>query len=309
MLDTIELKITPQMVSLKEWREIESNFKVQSSHYYHDSSTEYRKRYLNNINVTSSAKSYTIRGSLSKFLYENNCYSLSYEDIKTALRILEDTLEIPLKKAKVTRIDFASNLLMKHPPECYINHLLDIEGFNRFDNKSTLSFKGKNTEISFYNKVREKRNKFNAVPKAWKDENILRYELRLKNNIDYIFETTVTVANLFDEGFYIQLWEKWAEMYYKIKTTQKVYINLMNCNKPKDFEDQILRFGYMAYGIANALEDVKQLRQLKRFKNDYQYSKLKAKINGLVNQNVITPSNELINELDAKIEQAILYYR
>lgn len=309
MIDSLELKLTPDMVSLQEWRDIEMNFNTESTHSYRKSNLTYRKRYLHNVNVTSGEKSYTIRGSLSKFVYGNNCYTMAFEDVQNALTVLEDTLGIPIKKAKVTRIDLAINMLMEHPPECYLKHLLYIDGHSRYDNKSTLTFKSNASEITFYDKVKEKKGKYSASPKIWKDENVLRYELRLKKNLDSLFETSVRVSNLFDVKFYIQLWEKWAEVYSHVQKSKDIQINLMRCKKPKDFEDQFLKKGYMAYGVAKALEDVNQLQRLNCFSQSSQYSKLRAKIKGFVTPEILSPPNELVQELDNKIENAILYYR
>jgi hypothetical protein len=60
-----------------------------------------------------------LKGSLAKYLFGDNLHTLTRWYTEEALKKLSDDLHIDLGKAKVTRLDVATNLHTKRPPADY----------------------------------------------------------------------------------------------------------------------------------------------------------------------------------------------
>ena len=69
--------------------------------------SSYMQGDLKNMRVTFNEGSISIKGSLPKYYFGNNCETLSKSNTKEALENISSDLSIDINKAKVTRIDFS----------------------------------------------------------------------------------------------------------------------------------------------------------------------------------------------------------
>ena len=76
--------------------------------------------YLGSLKVSISENRVKIYdSSLCKYFLGDNFKTLSKGDTKKAIEKISDCLQLPFHLAKVTRIDFAQNLIMQHDEKVY----------------------------------------------------------------------------------------------------------------------------------------------------------------------------------------------
>ncbi len=186
---------------------------------------------LNNFKISiryslldKSINRISFEGSIPKFLYGNNLASCSPSDVELVLNSLSDILEIPLDDAKITRIDFGVNFLVKYPVSVYMKAIQEFPRHKRVvEGRESVSFRIKSNtkEITFYDKILEmqkdkkSRQALSTIPDFIKEINILRYEVkslrghsiipRLKNltfidvctseTFNYLYEVLVATFN------------------------------------------------------------------------------------------------------------------
>lgn len=95
--------------------------------------------YLDGLRVSVTENTVTIKGSLSKYLYENNIRTLTLAHTEEAIKRLGRTLNLPMDKADVMEVEIAENFKMDNPPELYISKLksLGTSHPNRWDSGTT----------------------------------------------------------------------------------------------------------------------------------------------------------------------------
>ena len=98
---------------------------------------------LDNLKVTVSMAGVSIKGSLAKFHFPNNTYTLNRHHVKEAIIKLSDTLHIDLLQANVTRLDVSTNFIMKSDVSSYFDVLGLCTHFNRVQATNTITIKEK----------------------------------------------------------------------------------------------------------------------------------------------------------------------
>jgi hypothetical protein len=100
----------------------------------------------------------------------------------------------------------------RHPVQVYYNHLGELKYSKRSpitngagDIEGMYYFKRLGL-LLFYNKLKEQRDKGQAIPELYQNRNVLRYEQRYQKNLAKSFNVErVTAVMLFDEAFYINV--------------------------------------------------------------------------------------------------------
>jgi hypothetical protein len=82
-----------------------------------------------NYKVNISPQGISFKGSLAKYFLPDNFHTLTRSDSERAIEKMADEIHLPMKQAKVTRIDFAQNFIVKYPPEAYYNYLGDCQHY------------------------------------------------------------------------------------------------------------------------------------------------------------------------------------
>jgi hypothetical protein len=73
----------------------------------------------------------SLKGSLPKFVLPTNIHTLSRVGACQAIEMLSDTLHLPIKEAKVTRLDVSTVLIVNRPPCNYYPFLGNKPRFER----------------------------------------------------------------------------------------------------------------------------------------------------------------------------------
>ena len=170
MYDTVKFRLN---CLEKEIRYLLSKFDSQRDTNVHDKCRFYQ---LDNLGINIYNSFITIEGSLAKFYYGNNLHLLGREEIKQAIDLLSDILQLDINSAHVTRIDIAADFEMSHNTKEYFPFLGNYPRHKRDLCKgTTLYYKSASHTCTFYDKGKESQGKKGA------ESCLLRFESRWFN--------------------------------------------------------------------------------------------------------------------------------
>jgi hypothetical protein len=250
-------------------------------------------------------------GSLCKWFLGDNFQTMGRGDTQQAIEKLSDTLHLPMSKAAVTRLDIAQNMIMKHPPDVYLNHLGLLPYATRLQEPRGLYYKQLNGRLCFYDKNSEQKSHNEPIPELYQSRNVLRYEQRYLSRLPKQLNTPeVTGAMLYDEAFYIGLLDRWKEAYEAIKKINNVTLNFEAMTTKKQFYKMgVLSLIEQAGGQLQMIEQINEAQKQGRLTKKQAFD-LRAAVNEACKiKEGLTAPNEAIEELDKKINEAVKYYR
>lgn len=281
-----------------------------STHYKPDGQI-YLTGGLGSYSVFVNKTGVSLKGSLPKFYLGDNLQTLTKSDSKQAIQKLSDSLQIPVEKAKITRVDLAQNLFVKHDPLAYFNYLNDCRYYKRLVQPTSIYYRNSHRQMIFYDKIKEQKSKGMIIPGIYEDRHTLRYELRFMSHISQQFNMSeVMASHLYTEDFYMNILNRWKEEYFKIRKQNHIKINLETMNSTKQFEKQIFLLGISQLGgESEALKLVDQAKREGVFKHKMQEKRLRDKIKKISKDPDLTCKSELIEELDKKVKESIKFYR
>lgn len=270
----------------------------------------YVSGYLKNYKVNISEKGVSLKGSLAKYYLDDNFHTLNRSDSARAFEMMADELSLPIQKAKVSRIDIAQNLLMEFEPEAYYNFLGECPYYQRQPQSKSLYYTNGLRQIVFYNKIAEAKAKGLSLPDVWSGQNVLRYEMRFTSRLPKQFkQSEITASTLYDEKFYMAIYNKWLAEYEAINKLHSINFNLSDMNSPKDFWKQLNLFAIDMIGQDKIMQEIENLRHQKAFDRPEYYSRLKREVADLCKTPEMTASSDLVKELDKKIKSLKRHYR
>lgn len=265
---------------------------------------------LKNLNLILSDRGVSIKGSLAKWYLDDNLQTITRGDTERAIEALSDTLKIKVAEAVVKRADMANNFLVKHPPSIYYPYLGDCQHFSRTQQQTSLYYNGANRTKLFYDKIAECRAKGVGIHAIFKEQNVLRFELRYLHRLSKLFNITeLTARQLYDEGFYMGFCDRWVHEYHSINKLKKMAFKDNSQLKPKDFLDQLLLQAVMTMGQGAVFEMVEEARKRGQFERPEYASRTKAMIKEICTMPQLTEPSELMAELDQKVKSIQRYYR
>lgn len=265
---------------------------------------------LNNLRMYVSEKGVSINGSIAKYYLSDNMQTLRRQDTEQAIQKLSDDLHLPIKKANVSRIDFAHNFIMQYKPDVYYPYLGESQYFNRFQQPKSLYYSNDSRTLLFYDKPVEAKSKGYRIPEVWSDQNVLRYEIRYRRRLSKQFkEPEVRARTLYDEQFYIKLTDRYVSDFKSIHKNVKISLDSENMATVKDFWDQMALLSIERIGQAGAVDLVEELRAKEVFDKPEYYSRLKKQIRDKSKKFQASDSTPLIDELESKISALKRYYR
>jgi len=310
MYDSINLWLSSEQAGIKDLLAFSENHLQQiTEHNKQDGQIFYSGNFRNyRVNVSQSGISF--KGSLAKYFLPDNFHTLNRGDSQRAIEMMADEIHLPIHQAKVTRIDFAQNFLMKYDPKTYYSYLGECRYYQRFCQPESLYYSnGLRTKL-FYNKVAEGKARGIRLPDVFSDRNVLRYELRFTSRLPQQFNLPeVKASTLYDEHFYISLVKQWIDEYEAINKLNFINFNLKEMNSPKDFRKQLELIAVNAIGQDRLMQMIEEMRQKRAFDKPEYYSRLKKEMRELCKTPDLTTSSDMVAELDKKIEAARQYYR
>lgn len=167
-------------------------------------------------------------GSLPKFFFGNNLSEL--DEIKTheAIQMLSDNLNLEMCEAIITRVDFGFNFILKNPISHYTNSLLRYSRLGVLRYPDSVTFLSKKTKaVTFYDKgkeIRAHKDGFKSIPKKFQRKYILRYEIRLKSDLNNKLEVdSLKMKDLSKDKILNKLLLLW---YYDYNKVEKLLISV-----------------------------------------------------------------------------------
>lgn len=310
MYDSINLWLSSEQAGINNLLAFsEKNLQQITEHTKQDGQAFY-SGFLSNYKVNVFQSGISFKGSLAKYFLPDNFHTLNRGDSQRAIEMMADEIHLPISQAKVTRIDFAQNFLMKYEPKAYYSYLGECRYYQRFCQPDSLYYNnGLRTKL-FYNKVAEGRARGLRLPDVWSDQHVLRYELRFTSRLPQQFNLAeVKASTLYDEQFYISLVRQWIDEYEAITKKNDFNFKSERMNSPKDFWKQLHLVAVNAIGQERLMQMIEEMRHKKAFDKPEYYSRLKKELRELCKTPDLTTSSNMIAELDKKIEMAKKFYR
>ena len=146
----------------------------------------------------------TIYGSVPKFIHGNNFQGVTKDQVFDAFDNLGEVIGADLYQGKVTRVDYASNIFMDHPPKLYYKFFGNSHKFKRLEFSSNIAWQGTRNQAR-YKTIEDKtawaKDTRNQIPELFHDKNIIRW-LRLNHLIGYVLQMNEhpTVADVIHDG-------------------------------------------------------------------------------------------------------------
>jgi len=310
MYDSVEFKLGSEAAKGVDFlSETPCYFDVKGEHNYKGNIVI--TGYKDNLKVSVSNSGVKVsNGSLCKYLLGDNLQTLTRGDVKKAIEKLSDGLHLPIDKANVTRIDAGCSIILSHEPKLYLNHLGNLNHYNRFLQDGSLYFQNSKRQLVFYDKIRELKAKKEPVPELYQNRNVLRYEMRFTKRLSHEFNISEVVAStLYNETFYEALYSRWFNEYKQISKVFESSLNFEQMNTKRDF--------YMA-GLQSIIKtEGGELAMCQKLEECYkrglytrkQFHDLKQAFKEAASFKIETVDNPLVKELDKKIAETAKFYR
>ena len=271
---------------------------------------------LSNLRATISMAGVSIKGSLAKFYFPNNSYTLNRGQVKEAIQLLSDSLSLPMHKARITRLDVSTNFIMTRPTPQYYEILGGCRYYNRVQaTNNTLYYHLKGLDckrsMCFYDKAREVQKQKEALPSVFEEANLLRYESRWCTRLPQQFkEPQVIGESLYDSRFYRKVIKFWADNYFSIQKKKRIKMDAMH--NITNVRDAVNFISALAIGrlppdeLQQILEDMKANHV---FSDKKYYSRLNQHLKKITMSDKVTEEDELVRELDGEIKNVLAYMR
>lgn len=216
---------------------------------------------LGNLKVRFSKNTLSVENSLCRWYLGDNLKTLTRKSIGLANEKLSDILHVNMQDAEVIRLDVGHNYPMKYKPKAYFDSLGQLPRYNRLEQPNGVCFRTENIELIFYDKIVEYKKKQGKLPEEYSDLNLLRYELKLKNNLKRTLKRPeVTVQNLSNVDFYNQINKLHYEMYSKVEKRKELNLNIGGMKGVK---------GLGNTGIVSLINLIGQNQLIKMINNNY----------------------------------------
>ena len=267
---------------------------------------------LEGLKVSVYMGGISIIGSLPKFLYQSNVYPSDRHSPAQFVEKLSDYLHLPIANAKVTGLEFGSVFVMKHSVASYISKLGDMPKLKKgyFDGTLYYQTKGRNPmkELVFYDKMAEAKEKKMAIPVGFEDVNLLRYEMRFNGKLARQLKLpAVTASTLSESDFYRLLMKQYQDSYFSISKLNQIQVDMDNIKTPSDAYNVLVALLISQSEQTLITDFFEEMKEAKVFKDRKNYTRLKKKIQEVVNKASVTTSDELIRELDDEIKNVGAY--
>jgi hypothetical protein len=254
----------------------------------------------------------SLKGSLPKFLLPTNIHTLSRAGACQAVEKLSNTLHLPMKDAKVTRIDVSTVLIVDRPPSDYYPFLGNKPRYERLQATSdTLYYNTNKRQLIFYNKLAEAKAKGVNIPATFLGENLLRLEARFTERLPKQFNLPmVTGTTLTDERFYTGMVKRWGDEYFSINKLKSTSVmDTSSIKTPKDAKD--ILFSYLLQNTEAGFVEgfIADLKAKNTYTDPKYYTRTKDELEKLINAKIKAEKSDLINELDTAVREVLINCR
>jgi hypothetical protein len=265
-----------------------------------------------NFRVHCNASGISLKGSLSKYELGDNLQRLTRGKVQMAIERLCDETSLNWKRAKVYRLDVGTCLVVKQPCSTYLRGLGELPRYQRCEQgDNSLLYVTSTKALSFYDKIKEVRRKQERLPSVFEGLNLLRYEIQFRNRLKDVFKVPEIFAeSLYNETFYIQALTMWKDAYFAIQKQGKLRFNpeMLKTLNVKKLESSLAAIALRELGEREVLAMIQAARK-GGLLTKIQAARLRAKVRELATLPAIIEPSEVMLELDAKVKQAVQFYR
>ena len=258
---------------------------------------------LDNLKVTMTSNTVSVKGSICKYHFGNNLYTLSMKDTKEVINSISESLGLNMNKASVSRVDWSTNLSTTHPPTLYMPKLGDLSRFNRLENPNSIYYNQSAKRLLFYDKMIEAKKKKVEIPEEFIGKNLLRYEMVLNSKVNKHLNSDVNGNSLYREEIYKKMADLWYSYYKDINkiSDRGIKIKMEQIKTERDFERALLTGLAQKLGIEEINHLIKQMKSKGVFKHNEYYSRLRSKFKKLCKEDI--DENDIISEINKKIDE------
>ena len=256
---------------------------------------------LRNFKVTLTRGCLKLKGSLCKFFWGNNIRNICRLETGMAIIELSHILNLPIDKAKVTYLEFGQNFEMEYIPRAYFWHLGNHQRLERFEQPNSLYYKthSGSRQYIFYDKIKEaKRIK---IPNNMADQNLLRFEIRLKNLSKFNKDSAISCQCLYEKHFYKSLLDSYINSYLEIHKNPIVNLDYSLLETPTDCKEYFTMCFINKLSQNGAIAVIENMRDRKALKRNEYYSRMINYINNLFNKYKDVGRTPIIDELTTKV--------
>lgn len=312
MYDTINFKLAAYDVGDVDFlEETTQYFEISGCHEFADGQESVSGR-LGGLKVIATRRCIKVKdGSLCKYALGDNYQTLGRRDVQMAIERLGDELHLPMGRATITRMDIAQNFIVRHPTDVYLARLGELANAHRLQEPHGLYYSLNGGRLAFYDKNQEQRAAHAAIPAMYDGRNVLRYEQRYTERIAKQMRRDEVVASmLYDEGFYVEVVNRWRDRYRAIKKINEITLNFQAMKtKQEMYRLGVLSLVEQAGGQLQMLEQIADAQRRGELTKKQAYD-LRAAVNvACQTRAAISVPSEVIVELDKKIDEAVKYYR
>jgi len=249
-----------------------------------------------NYSFSLSRKYLKANGSLTKLYHGNNLQNLKFSQVQDVLLQFESLFEIPFDKAIVTRVDLAACMFMDNPTHLYLDLLTTPSNYKPIIRNTSKQFENSQRTLVFYDKVAEARSKDVVCYKKYKNEHVLKFELRYESDLaTNLGLRDTTFKNFYNPEVYKTLVNKWYQGYKDVPKLTIVQPSQFNYYSLHCFKQSLIE------------EGVKSLGGIEILQANMNKQKIKKSVKFLIKKyldsftNVAPLSPILQSDLDAKI--------
>ena len=187
------------------------------------------------MRVSHNLDGATVRGSIAKFLNEENVSPLSRATVRAAVEKLETALGTDLSRAVVCSVEFGMSVILKEKPAEYLRLFGDppVYGKHEYSKGGVLEtvLYGTPTgtyQFTAYNKGKEMADRRQMVPELFAGQNVLRLEWRVlrQRGIKAKFGHHLTAHDLYGYDTYQKLQGHFLDAYNAVpKMGRVVYVD------------------------------------------------------------------------------------
>jgi len=182
--------------------------------------------HIQNMGVFINLDSVIIHGSLPKYFKGENIVELTFQQVREAIKKLENEIGICLESAIVKMIECGMSVITKEQPAEYMKLFGYPARYTRHEYATitgvetvTYSTQTGAYQFSMYNKILEvQRKKKQSIPAIFNGVNILRLEYKIvrRRGIKAKFKRDLTAYDLLDSVIYRELQNLFIEAYQAI---------------------------------------------------------------------------------------------
>ena len=309
MYDTLHLWIPTEVLSSDDLGQITQRMENVTEHIKQGRLPHITGRVCRTFRTSVNERGVSLRGSLAKYHFGNNYYTLTRRDSQEAIERLSDELILPVSEAKVTRIDMAQNFTMEHPAGVYYDYLGACRYYNRLRQPQSVSWQNKNRTKIIYDKVAEMNSRSVDIPVECRGKNVLRYEMRYKERLGSQFnQPVVTAGHLTDEVFYRGLIENFKSEYDSIVKVKRIEMDVPQVKTPNEFMQWLQLVAIQKIGHVELDAKIEEMRLRRQFSRDEYYSRAMKMIRQLGSKSSMHAQEQPIDELTAKVAYSARHF-